>query len=149
MTVGELCSRDVVFADADLPVLAAARRMRDHHVGDLVVIEEDDGRRRPVGIVTDRDLVVEVLAENLALARGLRVGDVMSADLVMAREADVVSDVLARMRARGVRRVPVVDEHGDLAGIITYDDLVEWLAEQLEDLGSVVRRELRTEEEHV
>ena len=112
MNVGQLCNRDVVTADQYLPVLEAARRMRAHHVGDLVVVEAVRGGTEPIGIVTDRDLVLEVLAENIEWAASLRVCEIMTCEPVTAREDEDATVVLHRMRCHGVRRLPVVDARG-------------------------------------
>lgn len=151
MNAGELCNRQVVIAHADLNVVEAARRMREEHVGDLVVVEPVTGPNgeivgnEPVGIITDRDLVVEVLAGNIEWARSLEVSDVMTIELVTAREDEDPSSVLRKMRAHGVRRMPIVNEEGTLEGILTYDDLLEWLVEELGGLVAVVNSEQKEE----
>jgi CBS domain-containing protein len=145
MRAGEMCMRDVAIAAADDDVMTAAKRMRELHVGSLVVVDEEDGDRYPVGIVTDRDLLVAVLTEELGHARELSVRDVMTTDILTAREDEDVYDALQRMRGRGVRRLPVVDDQGRLAGILTFDDLVEWVTEELEQLTKLVRREQERE----
>lgn len=145
-TAGEICNRDVVHAHRDTPVAEAARLMREHHVGDLVVLDGREGEQTPVGIVTDRDLVVEVLAAGVR-PEDLTVGDVMSDDLVTAREEDGLLDLIRRMRAKGVRRVPVVDRAGALVGILAVDDLIELLAEQVTDLAKLIAREQTRERE--
>jgi len=144
MRTGDVCNREVVFVERDGAIADAARLMREHHVGDLVVVEDRDGRRVPVGILTDRDLVVEVLAEGVDL-NDVDVGDVMSDALVTAREDDALSDTVKRMRLKGVRRVPVVDRTGALIGILTVDDLLDLLAEQVSDLARLVQREQQRE----
>lgn len=146
MQVGELCNRDVVVCRPDLSVVEAAQRMREHHVGSLVVIDRLDGADEPVGVITDRDIVVDGVAVSLQELPSLRVAQLMTCELVSAREREDVATVLARMVSFGVRRVPVVDEEGHLQGILSYDDLVEWMAEQLRDLVGVVRSERRVEE---
>jgi len=147
MRVGEICTRSVVVIEKSASVLDAARRMRLDHVGDLVVVQPTDGRLVPIGIVTDRDLVVGVMALELRYQESLTVGDVMSADLVVAREDESVTDVLGKMRAGGIRRVPVVNEAGELVGLLTFDDLVELLAEQLGLLAQLVPRQATLERE--
>lgn len=147
MDVGELCNREVVIASPDLSVLDAAKRMREYHVGDLVLVESINGERQPVGIVTDRDLVVEVLAENVSWASALRVGEVMTCELVTANEDEDPATVLRRMRSHNVRRIPIVDARGTLQGILTFDDIVEWLAEELGDLVSIVANQRQVEAE--
>lgn len=140
MTIGEICNRDTVFTTRDSSISAAAGLMREHHVGDVVVVEERAGRRIPVGILTDRDLVIEILAKNVDM-NSVTVGDVMSGELITAREGDGLYETLQRMRAKGVRRVPVVDAGGALVGIISVDDLLDLLADELTALTRLLSRE--------
>jgi len=146
MNAGELCNRRVVIASPDLPVIDAARRMRKHHVGDLVVVEPAASGPEPVGIVTDRDLVIEVLADNSGRASSMRVGSVMTCELVTANVNEDVSTILRKMRRSGIRRIPVVNSKGSLEGILTYDDLLDWFVEELAGLAGVVEGEQRIEE---
>ncbi len=125
MSVGEICNREVVIIRAGESVPEAARLMREYHVGDLVVVSEERGRRIPVGILSD----------------------LMSTDLVTAREADSAFDTIKRMRKHGVRRLPVLDEAGALVGILAVDDLIDLVAEQLDDHVALVGNELRHERE--
>jgi CBS domain-containing protein len=140
MALGHFCNREVVITEADSSLISAARLMREFHVGDLVVVEPVEDGNRPVGIITDRDMVVKVVAQDLEI-HSLTVGDVMSFDLVTGREDEDVWDTLQRMREHGVRRIPVVDHRGMLVGIITSDDLVSLVAEELSDVVRVVRHE--------
>lgn len=140
MTIGTICNRDTIFTTRNSSIVEAAQLMREHHVGDLVVVDEQAGRRIPVGIVTDRDLVVEILARQVA-PDSVTVGDVMTGELVTARESDGLFDTLQRMRAKGVRRVPVVDAGGGLAGIVAVDDFLDLLAEEIGALARLVSRE--------
>jgi CBS domain-containing protein len=143
-TAGDLCTRQVVVAPPSLSVDEAARLMRERHVGCIVVVEQGDGGRLPIGILTDRDIVMAVVAKD-ADAKTLRAGDVMTATVASVRESDTLYDVLSTMRSRGVRRVPVTGPHGTLAGILTLDDVLNALAGQLQAPGSVVGRERRQE----
>lgn len=145
MRVGEFCNRDVVIVRKDTQVLEAAQLMRSHHVGDLVVIEERAGKPIPVGIITDRDIVVEVVAKNVALD-AVSIGDVMSFELTTAGEDDDIFDTVKLMRTRGVRRVPVVDKQGVLAGILAIDDLLSLLEEFVGDVTGVIVREQAREQ---
>jgi CBS domain-containing protein len=139
-TVAEICNREVVVVERNASILNAARLMRDYHVGDLVVVEERDGQRIPVGIVTDRDIVIEVIAEEVAFDE-VTVEDIMSLEIVTAREGDDLLDTLKRMRTHGIRRVPVVNGSQALIGILTVDDVIEVLAEELNDLARLIGRE--------
>lgn len=140
MTIGEICNRDVVFAARDTTVQAAAKLMRHYHVGSLVVIDDIGGKRVPAGIVTDRDIVVEVDAVDLD-PKVITVGDIMSPDLATVPDSQGVLETMEVMRFKGVRRMPVVDREGGLAGIVTIDDLLEVLAEELTDLTRIVSKE--------
>ncbi|UCH54190.1 MAG: CBS domain-containing protein [Pseudomonadota bacterium] len=146
MSVGKYCNREVVFASKTTAISEAARRMREHHVGDLVVVEERSGKRIPIGIVTDRDLVLGVLAEQVDLDK-VTVGDVMSFELETTHESDDLLDSVKRMRAKGVRRLPVVASDGALVGILSVDDLIDILTEHLADLVALIGREQRRERE--
>ncbi len=141
MAIGEICTRETVFATRDMTVAAAARLMRQHHVGTLVVVEEIKGdRRMPVGIVTDRDAVIEVMATGLD-PNTITVGDIMDQELVTARESEGVLETMQIMRHKGVRRLPIVDKEGLLVGIVSVDDLLEVLAEEISELTKIVARE--------
>jgi CBS domain-containing protein len=140
-TIREVCTRAVVVVTRDTTVAAAAQLMRRHHVGTVVVCDPLSGSRRiPVGIVTDRDIVVEVVAEGLQ-SGAITVGDIMGQQLVTARETEGVLQALEIMRCKGVRRLPIVREDGHLVGIISIDDLLAVLTEQLNDVARIVARE--------
>jgi len=144
MKVGEICNREVVVVDREAAILEAAQLMRRHHVGDVVVTEERGGIRVPVGILTDRDIVVELLAEQVPL-EAVTVGDAMSSELLTVSEEEEVMDAIQRMRGRGVRRTPVVELSGALAGILAVDDLIDLIAEQLSDLVKLIGNEQQRE----
>jgi len=146
MLIGEICTRKVIVAARGTSIYQAAKLMREHHAGDVVVTDDFDGRRIPVGIVTDRDIVIEVLAQELNPA-GLTVGEIMTATLVTAREADGVFETIRLMRVEAVRRLPVVDTSGSLVGIVSLDDIVGLMAEELGDLATLIRQEQRREME--
>ena len=124
MRVGEVCNREVIVANREESVLAA-KLMRDNHVGDLVVVESQAQRRAPVGIITDRDLVVEILAKEVD-PNAVIIGEAMSEELVTAAEDEEFMAVVKRMRQHGVRRVPVVDAQGGLVGLLAVDDVLDF-----------------------
>jgi len=136
MHIGEICTVQTIYCKRDETVQGAALLMRKHHVGDLIVVDQPDGERIPIGIVTDRDIVVSVIALGLDPA-SLLVGDIMSDDLLVTGEDDDVYETIERMRARGIRRVPVVDAAGSLTGIVSADDLLEFLAEEMGELSRI------------
>jgi CBS domain-containing protein len=132
MKTSDVCRKQVVVARRSTPLDEIARLMRKGHVGCVVIVEDGDGKL-PVGIVTDRDLVVEVIAPALD-ARTLTAGDVMTTSPAVTRETDDTLWALKIMRDRGIRRLPVVDEAGTLKGIVTMDDLMEQVANGLSDI---------------
>lgn len=136
MNVGTLCTRLVVTCSPVISALDAATLMREYHVGDLVVTEDRGGTLYPVGMVTDRDLVVEVMAKELD-PESVKAGELMSSDLITLAEDDELQTAIAVMRDARVRRVPVVSPTGGLVGIVTQDDVANGLALQLEDLSRI------------
>ena len=136
MHVGQICTTETIYCERDETIQGAALLMRKNHVGDLVVIEQPNGERVPVGILTDRDIVVSVIALGLDPA-SLLVGDVMSDDLLTCSEADDVYETIERMRQRAIRRVPVVNAAGTLTGVVSVDDLLEFLAEEMGELARI------------
>lgn len=144
MAVGEICNHEVVIAEKALSVVDAAQLMRKHHVGDLVVVEEKAGRKHPVGIVTDRDIVVEVVAAGVD-PDALKVGDIMGPEVATVHEGEGLFEALRHMRDKGVRRMPVVDHQGGLVGILTLDDLLGLLAEEMTELAKLVSHERQRE----
>jgi CBS domain-containing protein len=121
--------------------------MREEHVGDLIVVDEGEGGVKPVGVITDRDVVVGVLARDGDHVRTLDVGDVMSPDgaLVSAGEDEDIRPVLARMRSSGVRRLPVTDASGRLAGVLSVDDVIAALAGELAEVAALVSQQAEME----
>ena len=125
----------------DTGLVEAARLMREHHVGSLVVVGERlRSEKLPIGMITDRDIVVAAVAKEVD-PHTLTVGDVMSPDALVARERDGIPDVLRMMREKGVRRVPVVSDKGVLIGILSIDDVLELVAEEMDGFVATMRSE--------
>jgi CBS domain-containing protein len=139
MAIGDICNREVVYVERNATVHTACKLMRHYHVGSLVVVDEVDGKRIPVGMLTDRDIVIEIDAVDLD-PKVITVGDIMSQELATVPERMGVLETIEVMRFKGVRRVPVVDSDQCLIGIVTIDDLLEVLAEELTDLAHIVSR---------
>jgi len=144
MAIGEICSREVVFVAPGESVARAARLMREHHVGSLVVVEGRAEGRRPVGMITDRDVAVGVVALGLD-PEATPVEAAMRGSLAAVREDEGVGRVVALMRSEGVRRLPVVDGAGTLVGVVAADDLIDLLAEEMSALAGMLDREARRE----
>ncbi|MCK5228829.1 MAG: CBS domain-containing protein [Desulfobulbaceae bacterium] len=148
MNVGEICNREVVIVQSSDSILDAAKLMREHHAGDVVVVEDRDGQRFPVGILTDRDIVIEILAKDLN-PDAISIGDAMSFELLTVMEEDAVMETVKRMREKGVRRIPVVNQDGSLEGILRVDDLIDLLAEQVNDIVGLITYEQWREREKI
>jgi len=138
MTVGDICSRPVVTCLVHDTLVDAARQMRSRHVGTLVVVDSRSGADRPVGMLTDHDVVTRLLAVQPDAIDTQRVGDAMTPDPVVARETDTLADALEEMQRAGVRRLPVLDDEGVLVGIVAFDDIIELLSDDLIELVRLV-----------
>src|SRR5688500_12817403 len=125
MKVGEHCSRYTVTIKPGTALSEAAAVMREKHVGLMVVVDDSEPWRLiPIGVLTDRDIVIQVFAPG-ANPQSLTVADVMTRNPVMATDQDDLGELLTRLREAGVRRAPVVDAYGGLIGVIAMDDAVE------------------------
>ena len=140
MPIGDICIHEVVTATPNTTVQEAATLMRENHVGDLLVMQGSNGSRVPVGIVTDRDIVVTVVAAGLDPAV-LNLEDIMGPELETAVEDQGVFETIHQMRSAGVRRMPVVTREGALLGIVSIDDLIQMLAEEMTELAKLISRE--------
>ena len=146
MLLNYFCMLDVARCSPRTTVLEAAHLMRRHHTGDLVVVEDDgEERHSPLGVITDRDIVVEVLAQGADPATTL-VSHVMRTPVVIANAHEDSSQVLERMRVHGVRRIPVVGDDGWLVGIVTADDMLKQLATDAHMLTEIVSKEQSKEQ---
>lgn len=144
MKVGQFCKKAVVSIRASADVADAAKLMRDEHVGFLVVFNDGDEIRKPVGVVTDRDIVLLVTAREVN-AHDVAVSDVMTRQPLIANEHDDITDLLQAMRLAGIRRVPVVDSRGALQGVIAADDAIDLVASLLCDISGSIKHEQRQE----
>ena len=145
MTIGEVCTRNAVFVESTLTVQEAARQMREQHVGALIVAAPAEGRIVPRGIVTDRDLVLGVMAPGID-ATVFTVGDIMGPELITALDTDDLFATVRKMRVKGIRRIPVVDQQGALAGIYTLDDFLTFLAREMREVSGIIEKEQSREE---
>lgn len=144
MPVLDLCSFKVVSARGSDSIAFAASLMKRNHVGTILITDETDKRNMPLGIVTDRDLVLRALAENKNLQTKL--SEVMSKEMISVRWDDGVREVIEKMRTSGVRRVIVQNSDGKVCGIVSADDLVQLLGDELNLIGDLLRKQNLNEE---
>jgi CBS domain-containing protein len=144
MNVCQCATSYVISITPSASVAEAAKLMRAQHVGFLVVAHEPESPRRPVGVVTDRDIVVQVVAAGINPER-VKVGDVMTEEPLLATDTDELDSTLQEMRRAGVRRVPVIDGRECLVGILALDDAIAHIARLMCDIAGSVRTEIRHE----
>ena len=144
MFLEKITNRNVVTIPEGATMEVAAKTMRDQHVGCVVVVQEKGLRKIPIGMITDRDIVVSTSAFGIA-PNTVYVRDVMSATLVTARKNDSFNHVLMLMKEHGVKRIPVVDSEGALMGIVTTHELMSVLADELNVLLKVTERQHQVE----
>lgn len=144
MTVNTVCNHNVATIGTDEGIVDAAVRMREEHVGNLIVVARRGSVHVPVGILTDRDIVVAVVAKRVP-ADSVTVGDAMSRNLVTVRHDDALEAALREMRKHGVRRAPVVGASGELVGVLAADDVIQHLATQFGRLAELIRHEQEVE----
>jgi CBS domain-containing protein len=137
MSVGSICTPCVDLASADETTQAAAQRMRDRRVGTLVILDE---AKKPVGILTDRDLVIHALAEGKD-PRVAKVAEVMTPDPRTISEAAPIEQALSLMRSGAFRRVPVTGSGGQLVGLVSLDDILSLLADEFTQVGTLVEKQ--------
>lgn len=140
MLTGQYCNREVAIAGKDDSISKAAKLMREYHVGNVLVVDSQNGENVPVGILTDRDIVIKVLAEEVNI-NDVTLADVMSHQLITAKENDDLMMTIKRMRVNGIRRIAVVNEKGGLEGILAVDDILDVITEQLMDIDQLIARE--------
>lgn len=146
MSISECSNIGVVCCEADTPIPDVAALMRKHHVGDVVVVEKKEGSSIPIGVVTDRDIVIETIALQLD-AKVFTAGDIMNAPIVTARESEGLIEILRVMREHKIRRMPIVTDAGTLYGIVTADDIINLLAAELSLMtGAIIEQPAREAE---
>lgn len=136
MHVGSICARSLATCPRDTSVVTLARQMRDAHLGEVIVVEERSGRICPVGVITDRDIVVRVAAA------GRDPNCVTAGDLALDRcetilDAEMVYDAIGYMRDKRLHHLPVVDADGALVGMLRANDVGEFLASELMELTRI------------
>jgi CBS domain-containing protein len=137
MSVGRICTRVVATASALETIRTAAERMEAHNVGTVVVVGSEGS---PQGILTDRDIALRCVAKGRD-PDDTRVGDLMTRPVRFVHLASPIESALEAMKKGSVRRLAVVDDDGMLVGIVTLDDVLDLVMEEVETIGAIVRRE--------
>jgi len=143
-TLASLSRHPVRVVTPGMTIRAAAELMREHHVGALIAVDGDAAAPRPIGIITDRDIVIAIVALDLD-PNVFLIDDLLDRPLTVARADQGIRDGLKLMKSKGVRRLPLVDDAGTLSGIVTLDDVLGALARDMNEMTAVVQREIDSE----
>jgi len=136
MSIKKVCTSHVVTLPRTSSIEEAAKLMKRHQIGDIVIIEDD----KPIGLLTDRDIVMRLAANEVDFNQ-VNVGEVMSSDLLLLAEDQGIARAIEAMRSKGVRRAPVVNEEGKLTGIVSVDDLLVLISHELSELAGLVQKQ--------
>jgi CBS domain-containing protein len=148
MRIERIYTRNVVGTSRSSTLASAAAAMRKFHVGSLLVTDDPPGEGHAIGVVTDRDVVIQAVAEGLD-TRALTVGDVMTPGINYIPEKADLHEALEIMRTRGVRRLVVTRDGGQVAGVLSMDDVIDGLAADMASLAQVVKTEAEGEREEL
>lgn len=139
MTLGKICRREVITITKIATILAAANLMKRYNIGDLIVV--DEYTNAPLGILTDRDIVIEIIADKLD-PMSVTVGDIMNTDLLLLKDYEDRQTALEMMSAKGVRRAPIINDNNSVVGIITIDDLIIMISEEVNSISKIIRKQI-------
>ena len=140
MSILNACECDVVTVTRDVSIQEAAKVMKDNNIGNIIVVEEENDKIFPVGILTDRDIVIKIAAEGADL-NSITAGDAMEENLLTLYSSQGIKEALLEMSKKGVRRAPVVDNNNELVGILAVDDLLVLLSDELSLLAKLMRKQ--------
>ncbi len=136
MSLGNLCRREIICVNLGTSVKEAVKLMEEKNVGCVIVIGSD----KPVGMLTDRDILLRVMNKGLDPQK-TTVDNVMSKDIVALREDMGLFEALEQVKGKSIRRFPIVDANGALKGIMTLDDIIFLLGKEMADVSSIIEKE--------
>ena len=140
MTIGKHCKHEVITAPRDTSVYKATQLMKQHNIGNIVVVDGND-RNTPVGIFTDRDVAMKIVADEVD-PRQLTIGDAISQDLLILQEHQHIQEAIDMMCAKKVRRAPIVGKDNKITGIVSVDDLILLFADELGSVAKLIRQQI-------
>lgn len=139
MPISHLCTKDLISVSQGTSLQSAAQLMKKHHVGGLVVVESAS-KSKPVGILTDRDLAMAIVADNWSADSP--VDKVMSKKVIKVKQTEGISKVIEKMSSEGIRRIILVDDDDNACGLVSSDDILQLMAKELNDLGNLVKKQV-------
>lgn len=144
MSVGQHCDKKMSLLAQDASILEAAQVMRKNHVGEVVIVEQQADKTIPVGIITDRDLVIEIIAMEIDLEQ-INVGSIVCFEIITVSKDTSLTKALEIMQLHGVRRAPVVDGNGALMGLISIESILKVLSQDMAKILKLFNTERRIE----
>ncbi len=141
MSISKYVNREVITLSEDASLYDAAKLMKDKNIGALIIVKNKASDQTPVGILTDRDIVFKILDHEMELKK-INVQDIYTRDLLTLKEHEGMEETIKAMCDKGVRRAPMIDEQGQLTGIITLDDLIIKLTEKLQHLSELIKKQI-------
>lgn len=141
MTIRDICEKNVLTVSKETSITEAAKLMKKHNVGNVVVVENKVIKNIPIGILTDRDIVLKIVADE-ENANAISVGDTITRELLVLKGHQGINEALEMMCAKGVRRAPIVDDNNHVIGIISADDLLILMAEEFSTLSRLVHKQV-------
>lgn len=145
LCAADICRTDIVTAEEHTSLYEVSKLMREHHIGDVVITRSGDSAQKPIGMLTDRDIVVHGIACDIDLNQ-VTAGDLSKQDLVTVRPEADISEIVGTMNAHAVRRV-IVDGASNDRGIITFDDILWAISRIFSNLSAVTERQIQREME--
>ncbi len=137
MSIERIFRKNVVTVSEDQSIVEVAALMRDHSIGDVIVVDRANGAMRPIGILTDRDIVTGCVAENVDEIQDCKVQDLMTRNPLCVETRTEIYECLMKMQQRGVGRCPVVDDSGQLVGVLTTNHICEFISRELSALAGI------------
>lgn len=142
MSISDICKNKAITISKDETIQHAAKLMRDNAIGSIVVTQNEEGEEVPIGIVTDRDIAIKAVAEKTSL-KDVKVSHVMCKDLLVIEDDQDINDAIETMEAKKVRRAPIINEEGEICGIVSLDDLLVYMAKGLTKLAGLVEKQIK------
>ncbi len=146
MSVSQYCDKKISTLTQDSSILEAAQLMRTNHVGEVIIVQRQQGKTVPVGLITDRDLVIEIIAMEIDIDK-ITLGSIMCLELITVNHDSSLKQALELLQTNGIRRAPVVDSKGALFGIIAIEGILKVLSQDMTKVLKLFNNERRIEKQ--
>lgn len=143
MTIKKLCTQGVITIRKEATLKAVSELMLKNHIGSIVVVETINGKQIPAGIVTDRDIALTI--GTMEKPGEIRIEQIMQSHPIVIKESDGLYETIVKMHKHGVKRLPVINGDGALCGIITADDILALMGEEISQLTKIRESQIKNE----